>query len=828
MEAGAGKLVTLTINGREVAVPAGTLLTTAAEAAGFTIPQFCAHHWLKPLGACRMCLVRIEGMPKLETACTTRVREGMVVVTESEEIRRAREAMLEFHLLNHPLECPVCDKGGECTLQDLTERHGLTASRYIEDKLVRPDSMLTPLLRMNYKRCIMCKRCVRYCEEVSASHLLKVDARGAWSHITTYGLDSPPDYFSGNTVDLCPVGAITSELFRFRGRSWELTRTRTVCNQCAVGCDVEVHTRLNELLRVVPAVHSQVDEGHLCDRGRFACTYANNLQFAGPLLGRGDARKPVSWQEAEAVAATRIAATVAEHGADAVGVLVGGGLTNEDFLAFRLFAHTYLGTANFFLGEGLIDVETNPLLILHSLFFDSASLEEILQSDLMIAVGCDLVDEAPVLALRMKLACTETGRKLVGICCYRPRGYWRPHEHYCYEPGNFLAAAGELLQAVEAGDTAGKWGALVRHLQTARTVAIVYGQHLLRHRNADKYLLALLRLKHAVYRWRGAHGVERGHISLNPVFRSANAIGAIVFNNLEFLVRSGEGRPTGPHATMRGILEKAASGRIKLLYLAGVNPLMTFVDRALVERAFAAAEFIIAQDVLPNETTDRADLVLPVSPWPCRDGTYFNLGWRLQRLRAAGLVRNLPSDLEILCRLLVRLGKGAHSTDPGRIFDEMARVTPAISHLRFDTIPETGSVLSFRLDEAAARAIAEETAKLDGGFPRYQAPPEYPLVLEPKLYLFRNSPRLRFSHRMDAVAPEAVAHLHPEDLRACGVADGANVVVESPNGSINLRARAAEWVQRGSVVVGNYFPEAPVNRLVSVSEEITFVRVRPA
>lgn len=546
------------------------------------------------------------------------------------------------------------------------------------------------------------------------------------------------------------------------------------------------------------------------------------------MVGKGDERREVSWEEAENAAAEKIREVVEKHGANALGLIAGSGLTNEDYVAFRLIAHTHLGTENFFIGEGLIDVSSNPLVILHSLFFDSASINEILQSDLIVSVGCDLVEEAPVLALRIKQALKGSDRKLIGLCAYEPPGYWSPQEHYCYDAGNFLAAAGEIIQAIESGNTSGRWGGLVENLQKARTVAVIYGQDLLRHRDADKCLLALLKIKHAAIQWRKNSGVERGHFSLNPALRSANATGALVLNNLEFLVRGQAERPERSHATMRGLLEKAAAGEIKLLYLTGINPLMTFVDRSLVERALEAVDFLIVQDVLSNETTERADLLLPVSPWPCREGTYVNFGWRLQKLHASDIVTNLPTDLEVWNRLLIKLGKGSHSAAPARIFDEIARLIPAISHLSFDTIPETGSLLDFRLDEEGIWRVAEEVAKVQLDFSHYEQPEDYPLVLVQKLYLLRNSPRMRLSQRMDAVAPEPLAQMHPEDMSASGVTEGQEVVVESVNGDIRLVARRCEWVQPGSVVVGNYLPEAPANRLVSVDENITYVRVRPA
>jgi len=826
MDGNGNNLVTLTINGVEVTVPAGTLLTDAAEQAGFKIPQFCAHRWLEPLGACRMCLVRIEKMAKLQTACSTVVREGMVVTTESDEIRAARAAMLEFHLLNHPLECPVCDRGGECDLQDLTELYGCTTSRYVEDKQVRPDAMLTPFLHMNYKRCILCKRCVRYCEEVSGSNLLKVNERGAWSHITNFG-GGVKDYFAGNTIEVCPVGAITSEVSRFRGRAWELTRTRTVCNQCSVGCAVEVHTRLGELVRVVPAPLPEVNDSHICDRGRFAVGYVNTKECpTRPTLGRGDAARMISWDEAEKFAAARISEAVEKDGADAVGILAGGGLTNEDFMHIRLFAHTHLGTSNFFLGEGLIDIQSNPMPLLHSLFFDGTNITEILKADLIVPVGCDLMEEAPVLGLRIQQA-RKRGARLISLCANGRKGYWKSDAHILYEPARFIEAAAKAEKAVRGEVDAGSWRPLVDALGSAKHVAIIYGQELLRHRNADQHLLALLKLKYATHEMRRKQGADC-RCTLTPVFRGANAVGAIIFNNLEFLAVPEGHRPARPHATYRGILEKAAAGEIKLLYLIGVNPLMTFTDRSLVERALEKAEFVIAQDVLPNETTQAADLVLPVASWAHKDGTYFNLGWRLQRLNRTDLVPAVPTDLEILKRICVRMGKHHHHSDAAAVFNEMARVTQFMSHLTFETIPETGSVFGFDADDEAVRRMAEEVAAIELDPPAPEADSEYPYTLVPKQYLFRNSPRMRYSPKMHAAVPEAVALMHPGDLSSLGLADGTEAIIESRHGSIQLALAGAGWVQRGSVIVNNYLPGAPTNRLVSVEDEITYVRVRAA
>lgn len=823
------KLVTITINGSEISVPAGTYLMDAARRAGVEIPAFCDHPWLEPLGACRMCLVRIEGVPELQTACSTPVRDCMVVITESDEIRRAREQMLEFHLLNHPLECPICDKGGECALQDLTERYGLFTSRYVEEKLVREDSLLNPFLRMNYKRCIMCQRCVRYCDEISRDHLVVVQDRGAWSEITTSrSFSDAPSRFSGNLIELCPVGAITSVSFRFHGRPWELTKTPTVCNQCAVGCNVELHTRLGKLMRVVPVsepgVHTQLDNGHLCDRGRFAYGWVQSSErLHHPLIKRDGEFARATWNEAEKLVAGRFTRAVDEYGSDAVAVLAGNSLTNEEYMALRIIAHRHLGSTNFFLGEDILDISRHPLLLLHSLFFDAASLAEIMNSDLILLVGCDVFEEAPVLALRLREAARK-GPVLVSFASYASETDRLASLKMRFPPGRFVRAVEELIGQLSSRSD-GEYGALVERLLGATRLSLVYGQELLWHPRASEHVLALMKLKHAVKSRREADGNPMLHFALNPIFRGANSTGAVVFNNLELLTGHPEEGREKVHASMKAIMRKAAEGEIKVLYLVGINPLITFPDRKLVEDALARVECVVAQDHFLHETAQEADVVLPTAPWPFKSGTFLNFEWRLQKLNPVDLTDDTPTDLELWNRLLVAMGRGSHSTEACAIFDEIARVTPPVSHLSYDTIPPHGSVLDFALPAEELAQVSSQAAAAKLELARSELPDEYPLVLVPKTYLFRDSPRLRHTSWMEPVKPGCWVLMHFSDAERLGLQEDQPVRVESPHGSIELRLKLSKDITPGSVVVNSYLPEQPVNKLISMDDDIFSVRV---
>ena len=319
--------VTLTIDGKSVNVAKGTLLVEAARQAGIEIPVFCYHPRLAPVGACRMCLVEIEKMPRLQTACTTPVGEGMVVSTQSKQATSAQEGVLELLLANHPLDCPICDKGGECPLQDNTFKHGPGKSRYVEEKRHKDKAFeLGPHILLDKERCILCYRCVRFHQEVPGDEALAVIDRGGEGEIGTldgHGYDSP---FSGNTIDLCPVGALTSVDYRFRSRPWDLTRRPSVCSGCSMGCNTEIHARNGTILRLVPRENLGLNDIWLCDRGRFDTKIGREGRLGTPSLRAGKAggagASSVSWSEGIAHVAKLM------KGAR-VGIHVAGDVSNE-------------------------------------------------------------------------------------------------------------------------------------------------------------------------------------------------------------------------------------------------------------------------------------------------------------------------------------------------------------------------------------------------------------------------------------------------------------------------------------------------------------------
>lgn len=436
--------VTVIIDGREVAVPKGTLLIEAAKVAGVEIPVFCYHPKLKPVGACRMCLVDVEKMPRLQTACTTPVAEGMIVHSRNDKAQAAQKGVIELLLANHPLDCPICDKGGECPLQDNTVRYGLGVSRFVEPKRKLAKALpLSDRIVLDRERCIMCYRCVRFQDEIAGDQALSAIDRAGTSQIGVLEGETFDSPFSGNTIDLCPVGALLSRQYRFRARPWDLQRTPSVCTGCAVGCNIELHARDLALQRVVPRENMAINNEWLCDHGRFD-TLPLGVERARQPLVNGAA---VSWEEG-----LRAAALLLRE--PAVEVVASPSLTNEALAALGSLARG-LGAQ-----LGVWPAKTGRV---------RGSIEDLVSSKTIILLDFDVWTELPVLALRIREA-LKHGAKLYFVGS-TPNGLRRDTSASYMTTGALLAAldgsppapvsvlgsgADDLAQRLEAGGMIGE------------------------------------------------------------------------------------------------------------------------------------------------------------------------------------------------------------------------------------------------------------------------------------------------------------------------------------------------------------------------------------
>ncbi len=588
--------VLVTINGREVVAAKGDLVIAAAQRVGDYIPRFCYHERMSSVGMCRMCLVDIDTGrgPALQPSCMVTVAPGMVVNTRSEASRRAQEGIIELLLANHPLDCPVCDKGGECPLQDQAFSHGPGESRYIEEKrhFEKPIA-ISDLVLLDRERCILCDRCTRFADEVAGDALIHFTSRGNDTQITTFPDEPFVSYFSGNTVQICPVGALTAKPYRFKARPWDLEQTESTCTTCAVGCRTVVQSSHDELLRYQGVDSDPVNWGWLCDRGRFNFEAVNSDdRLSAPLVRIDDELQPTTWNAALARAAELISEAKAAGGANTIAVLGGARGSNEDAYAWARLAHDVIGTPNVYpqMGDGAQ---------INLLGFDRATIDEAANATTVILMVADLKEELPVLYLRLRDAARkrririiEFAQKRGGLTAYA----WRTIDYQ----------AGTITQAV-AG--AGADPVVAAQLAKGNVVVVAGRANLAEHPcEVGNGVVAALEL---------APGAK-----VLPALRRANIVGAI-----EMGLVPGE----GGMQTLE-IANAAASGNIECLVLLGCDPVADFPDTDLARRLMAGAPRIIAVDTFLTKSSAQADVVLAAAAYGEKSGSTTNIEGRVTTL----------------------------------------------------------------------------------------------------------------------------------------------------------------------------------------------------
>jgi NADH-quinone oxidoreductase subunit G len=564
-------LVSLTIDGVEVRVPKGTLLVEAAKSIHTDIPVYCYHEKLGPAGLCRICLVEVEGMPKLQIACNTPVADGMKVHTQNPRVDDGRRAILEFFLLNHPLDCPICDKGGECDLQDYSMAWGQGASRMVDPKYAKPKAVdLGPTIVLDEERCIVCQRCVRFDDVITREQSLRTEDRASATIIATATGKPYVSDFTGNVTELCPVGALTSKTYRFKSRPWDNHRTTTTCTQCSVGCQMHVDERGNTLLRTMSVTEDDaISDSWLCDRGRYNVGFAgDDRRLTMPLLKVDGTWNQIGWDDAIALWAGKLKDALAKPGRGAnVGVLGGGRLLNEEvYLAAHL--HRALGIEN-------LDHRVGAQAIVHHDGF--ASHVDLENANTIVTLGRPPSQLAPVLDLRIRKAVSRNGARLISV-----------GDHYAnsFVPETHVTTADELKKAI--GDAPG------RVAQIWDGVFFEGGPEL----TAPLHDLAQ------------ATSVVRYVLPETPNGRGADALGL---------------RPRDGGLDTKGMLEAARDGKLAVLAILGANPMLRYPDRSLVDAALRAAPFVVVTDMFLTETAELADLVIPVCSAFEKSGTTTDL-----------------------------------------------------------------------------------------------------------------------------------------------------------------------------------------------------------
>jgi NADH-quinone oxidoreductase subunit G len=649
------KQVNLSIDGRQITVPEGMLVVDAAKTAGIDVPVFCYHPKMEPVGMCRMCLVEIgrplmdrntgkplldeQGQPKLqfgpklETACTNPVSEGMVVLTQSEKATAGQKSTVEFLLTSHPLDCPICDKGGECPLQNLTMAHGPSRTRFIFDEKMNlaKNVALGELIYLDRERCIQCGRCVRFQDEIAGDSVLGFAERGRSMQIVSLSEPGFDSVFSGNTTDICPVGALTTADFRFGARPWELDATASICGECPVGCNISFNTRREAatngrvvIKRVMPRQNEQVNETWMCDKGRFAHHYTeSNERLTKPLVRKDGRLARAAWETA-----TRIAGAALAKAGKNVLVLASGRLSNEDLFNLKALADQVGGKAALYSNMGGGDL-TAAIGV-----GDGSNLGSLGAGSTIVIAACDLYEEAPIWYLRVKQA-AERGATLIVA---------NPRETKVERYASYVVryAYGDEVGAIHALTRRGKIGDAFANAENA---VIFFGSEGLGLEGSTALATACARALN-----------DTGHVGkpnngLIGVWPRANDQGAweLGLRPLDNL--------------------QAAFDRAQAVYIVGADP---FGDGTLKLRAGRRKPFMVVQDIFESESARIADAVLPAQTYMEREGTFTSGERRVQRFFQAVPPPDGPkADFAITAQVARQMGIILEGTAAGVVFEIM-------------------------------------------------------------------------------------------------------------------------------------------------------------
>jgi NADH-quinone oxidoreductase subunit G len=788
-QAPAPERLSITIDGVSHQVPAGALLIKAAQDGGTYIPRFCWHERMNPVGMCRMCLVEVQGPrgPMLVTACTTNVADGMVVDTRNPTVKKAQEGVLEFLLANHPLDCPVCDKGGECPLQDQAFSHGPGESRFVEIKRnYEKPIAISSLVLLDRERCILCARCTRFSDEISGDPLIEFKSRANVTEVNTFP-DLPfSSYFSGNTIQICPVGALTSTQYRFRARPWDLQTVESSGMHDTAHPRLSVQVSQNEILRLVGVDNDATNHGWLSDKDRFGFKYLTSEErLTMPLIRKDGELVETTWADALDRVAERIGLIRDQDGGEAFAVIGGAHGTNEDAYALSKFARAVLHTNN-------VDARLDDSLSSHFLAatVDRALIADIDTADTILLWGPDLKEEHPTLYLRVRRAAQELGVRLVIV---HPRATGlddRSTLKLTYRPGCGFALLDEIAD--------GKHPDIRQALSADRVVAIV-GQASF----ADGPLLA----ESVAAFVRNKAGSAR----ILPLARRGNTFGALDMGLAPDLLPGRVGSDDAGRAALadawgelpsargkdtRAMLEGLDSGDIRFLLLVGADPVRDVPDPRHAVLAMDSAEYVVSIDLFLNHSNWEADLVLPAAGFAEKEGTVTNLEGRVQKVNViAPIPGQAREDWAILDDLADRAGRPIGLATAESIAKEISEVAPAYSGVTWDHLDweaRDGAVVPL----SGTQNLSHVPVALKG-----DSAPTAPLLLHVARTLYDDGVMTRHTPMLRALAPGPVAYLNPEDAKRAGAQDGHAVKVVTSHGEGEFSAVLDEGTPEGVIYV---------------------------
>ncbi len=805
-----------------------TLILNAAAALGVEIPTFCSHPRLEPMASCRMCLIEVEGIGKLQPACATRVTEGMVVHTDTAKVRETRKSMLEMLLANHPLDCPTCDKGGECDLQDHAYEYGAPESRYDEDKrrFHNADLPLNSVVIANLNRCIQCNLCIRYCDEVVGAQALGAIGIGA-NQIATGFMDSLAGCdHCGNCIEVCPVGALMSRPFRYKARPWDLKEVDTVCPFCGTGCQISVGAREGELMRVHSKCETGLNQEALCVRGRFGIDFANSTEqrLQQPLIRQDKDLVAVSWNKAFGFIGEKLKQIRRSN--KTIGGLVSPSLTNETLYGFQKLMHHVFdsNTIDSFCRWPL--AEAYPVLEqLIDRFYSRKPLEELLKVDRLLIIGSNVTDENPISEYLIREA-HRANRFDMTVLSPRPSRLDRMASAYQrYIPGEEPALIASILSSLANEDK--------QPPLRSQSIAVLVGTDLLRSPGATHSLQLLLEhLKTLQTNGRS--------IGLQFLFDRCNQLGA-----WDLGVTS--------QCDFNQMLSMCDQGQMGMLYVVGEDPLLSCPDPERVKRALSQLDLLIVQDAFASDTMELADVVLPGFTFAESTGTFTNNEGRVQRVRpiyppptktvmnaykAAPTIYPAPFrsqaklDVRIFSEMALALGTDLGLSSLEQVFCEMAATVPGYAELDINDLGNQGRFSGATLNTPESSVKPTTLTNLECQLTRQSVPdtPDDNFYLITGNSMFHSGYLSEYSPTLAEIENEPYVELSELDALALGPgsADGDYVLVSNPHHQLTLKVKTNSGFARGVAFIPENFKAAQLNRFFAQGDYPCLVKIRVA
>jgi len=823
-------MIRLTINDREVTIDRQMTVLDAARQAGIKIPTLCNHEILKPYGGCRLCVVEVERMPRLQNACSLLAADGMVVRTESEVISNVRRGILEFLLINHPLDCPYCDKAGECELQDLVNKYGPSVGRFKEEKRKVPESHKDQILTRNMERCVVCTRCVRMCDDIQGASAIDMVGRGGRTRMEPFSAASFNCEYCGNCLTVCPVGAILSRLYIHSFRPWQVDKeVETVCSYCGVGCTLTAQIRDDSIKRVIPKIGHGLNHGLLCVRGRFGYEYiADPERLKTPLIRKDGKLQQASWSEAFSVIAGKLGDIKKKHGGSAIAGIGSPRCTNEDNYVFQKFMRLVCGSNN------IDSISRTGYAAAQKYFEDLLGqgitaniIDGIKNSEAVLVLGGDPTAVNPILGLSIREAYRRGAAVAVigsakGLERYTSLQITPPVFREADVLQNLLAGIfssrgvrGEK-QDLERGirelseNPAGNpdlpgMNELKELLRKSASTAIIFGMDLVQRSDGNRSMFAVAGLTYlleARLYLLSERTNEQGLIDAGCVpdmLPGGRPVGIHDFRS-KYEEAWGGPLPDQNGLTLYEIINGAREGTIKALYIMGENPVFNIPGGASTKEALKNLDFLVIQDIFLTESAEYADVVLPALGWTEKTGTVTNLERRIQLQKKAVNTSFGMEDWKIISEISAAMGVALKYSDVEDIMDEMAAVSPLYRDLSYREIGKGKSLWPYHGEPLRGQisALPSVSAAAGGEFTA-----DFYLAVERPL--FHSGTLSRRSQALMKICSEPALKMSAAAAGKLGLKEGDQVEFSTALGSTTVPVSPDESIKDNTMLLSNTF-----------------------